>query len=313
MSDGMKQASLLVNFSALKGFAESNILDMQLEKIDQVLLEIINDYVEKEPLKWLAEKINLMVSNQSAKDLYLTYSLIPSKIELLEDLELHTENSDVIKYLAVQKANSHQITRIYLLSKVLEEDTEFFAPKVAKLIEVADTSELETFLKFLILLPNPENYKSTAVEALRTNISIVFNAIAHHNPYPFQYFDDQQWNQMYLKTAFMQGDLSAILDIDQRANKDLARIISDYAHERWAAGRDIDPDFWRPVSKFIGASLLKDMERLLKSENTIENRAGALCCYYSENQDAQNLLSGHHKLIQQIENAALSWKTIKEE
>ena len=158
----------------------------------------------------------------------------------------------------------------------MEADNDFFAPKVANIIQVADTGELETFLKFLILLPNPENYKSAAVDALRTNISTVFNAIAFHNPYPSLFFNDQQWNQMYLKTAFMQGDLSAILDIDERANKDLARIISDYAHERWAASRDIDPYFWRPVSKFLDDTLLLDMKRLLESGNPTENKGGSI-------------------------------------
>lgn len=286
---------------------------MQLENVDQKLLEIIDGHVTADAKNWLKDKINLIVENQSAKDLYLTYSLIPSKVDLVDDLKFSSNISDLNSYLSVQKANSQQITRIYLLCKVLQADRAFFTPKVAKLIEVADTGELETFLKFIIVLPNPEEYKNTAVEALRTNISTVFNAIAHNNPYPTQFFDDQQWNQMFLKTAFMQGDLSAILDIDKRANKDLARIISDYAHERWAAGRDIDPDFWRPVAKFLGDALFKDMERLLKSNNSVENRAGALCCYYSENQEAKNLLIGHQNLIQQIENKDLSWETIKEE
>lgn len=286
---------------------------MQLENVDQDLLDILNGHVNEGSRNWLEEKINLIVGSQSAKDLYLTYSLLPSKIDLVTELKLSAGISDVSKYLVVQKADSHQITRIYLLRKVLMADKEFFVPKIAKLIEVADTSELETFLKFLILLPSPEDYKNTAVEALRTNISTVFNAIAHHNPYPSQFFDDQQWNQMYLKTAFMQGDLSAILDIDKRANKELTRIISDYAHERWAAGRDIDPYFWRPVSKFLDVALLSDMERLLNSENPIENRAGALCCYHSENPEAKSLLKSHQKMIQQIENKGLSWKTLKEQ
>ena len=215
--------------------------------------------------------------------------------------------------MALQKVNIHQIARIYLLIKLLEEDKAFFTPKIAKLIEVADISELETFLKFLVLLPHPEEFKTVAVEALRTNISTVFNAIAYQNPFPSKFFDDQQWNQMYLKTAFMQGDLSAILDIDERANKDLARIISDYAHERWAAGRDIDPHFWRPVIKFIDGVLLNDVERLLISDNLIENRAGVLCCYYSANEDAKLLLSEHQELVEKIENKTLSWETLKEE
>ncbi|MEP3210567.1 MAG: EboA domain-containing protein [Maribacter sp.] len=285
---------------------------MQLENPGQILAEILNGHVVNESRDWLEEKIKLIVSNQSAKDLYLTYSLIPSKIDLVANLNLSPSNSDLEKYLVVQSANSHQIARIYLLSRVLEANKTFFTSKVAKIIEVADTSEMETFLKFLIVLPNAEDFKASAVEALRTNISTVFNAIAYNNPYPSLFFDDHQWNQMYLKTAFMQGDLGAISDIDKRANEDLARIISDYAHERWAAGREIDPDFWRPIPKFIGSSLLKDMERLLGSENPFENRAGALCCYYSENPAAKELLRGQEKLLQQIEDKELSWETLKE-
>src|SRR5690606_33852490 len=176
---------------------------------------------------------------------------------------------------------------IYLLADVLMADPEFFAPKVNNIIQVADTSELETFLKYLILLPDAERFKTTAVATLRTNVSTVFDAIALNNPYPSKYFNDQQWNQMYLKAAFMQRDLSKIADIDKRANRDLARIISDYAHERWSASRNIDPYFWRPVSQFLEGQLLLDMERLLNSGNVSEKKAGALCCYRSDNEKAR--------------------------
>ena len=284
-------------------FKETGI---QLSKIIESNLDTVAKY-------WLVEKIDATIQSKSTKDLYLTYSLIASKIALDNDFDISEVADDLKEYIQTQNGNIQQIARMYLLRKVLEADEDFFSKKVANIIEVADTGELEAFLKFLILLPNAEKYKMVAVDALRTNISTVFNALAYNNPYPGINFDNQQWNQMFLKTAFMQGDLSAISDIDKRANKDLARIISDYAHERWAAGRDIDPDFWRPVAKFISTELLEDMARLLKSENTIENRAGALCCYYSENKDAKKLLNEHPKLIQQIENTTLSWATLKEE
>ncbi|MGI9549894.1 MAG: EboA domain-containing protein [Aurantibacter sp.] len=285
---------------------------MQLENVGQHLSDIIESHVDVEDRNWLEEKIESIIGNLSAKDLYLTYSLIPSKITSLVEVEIPNKDSDLGDYLQIQKADIQQITRIYLLTRVLEAGTEFFTPKVANIIQVADTGELETFLKFLILLPNPERYRTTAVDALRTNISTVFNAIAYNNPYPSLFFDDQQWNQMYLKTAFMQGELNAIKDIDKRANKALARIISDYAHERWAASRDIDPYFWRPVSRFLDATLLNDMKRLLRSEDSAENRAGALCCYNSEVPEAKKLLDQHKDLVGQIENENLSWRNLKE-
>src|SRR5690606_27258289 len=195
--------------------------------------------------------------------------------------------------------------------RVLEEKPEFFRPKVANIIQVADTGELETFLKFLVLLPEPEHYKFQAVEALRTNIGTVFNAVAMHNPYPALYFDDQQWNQMYLKAAFMQQDLSGLLSVDQRANRDLVRIISDYAHERWAASRDIDPLFWRPVSRFLDGQIIGDMERLFGSDNILERKSAALCCHASPFAGAKTLLDKYPELKREIDTGMLNWDSLR--
>jgi hypothetical protein len=285
---------------------------MQLDKIEDRLSEVIKKNGDEATATWLEDRISKTIGEKSTKDLYLTYSLIATKFKKKENLALFFEDSELRDYLEIQKANSQQMARTYLLIRVLKADEVFFAPKVANIIQVADTSELETFLKFLIVLPHPEKYKKVAVDALRTNIATIFNAIALHNPYPSTYFDEQQWNQMYLKTAFMQGDLSAIRDIDKRANKELARIISDYAHERWAASREIDPYFWRPVAKFLDTPLLADMEKLLTSANLMENKAGALCCYYSDDPQAKKLMDTYQsELAMQIKNKKISWENLK--
>lgn len=260
---------------------------------------------------WLDEKTSKLETDKNVRDLYMSYSLLASKFDKNIPLKFKGEVSGALSYLDSHNANLLEAARIYLLAKVLEIDDEFYGPKVANIIQVADTTELETFLKFLMLLSKPETYKSTAVEALRTNISVIFDAITLNNPYPAKYFNDQQWNQMYLKAAFMERDLSQIQSVDERANADLARIISDYAHERWAASRKIDPMFWRPVSRFLNQTLLNDMRRLLGSEDLYENRAGALSCYYSENKEALKLLEGHEDLKKEIEINKLTWNTLK--
>jgi hypothetical protein len=117
---------------------------------------------------------------------------------------------------------------------------------------------------------------------------------------------------MYLKAAFMQRDLSRIQDVDRRANTDLARIISDYAHERWAASRDVDPVFWRPVSNFIEGNLVNDIQRLIHSDNPQENRAAALCCVQSENEVAKKLLQSHPELAEQANKGNFTWYNLKE-
>ncbi len=278
------------------------------------LKSIVYETLDHSITDWIDEKMDTIITNESAKDLYLTYSLLSHKINSDKLLEVEKlENNKLSKYLRAQNASTLQLARIYLLSKVLEENSGYFQSKAANLIQVADKAELETFLKFLILLPNPENYRQAAVEALRTNIATVFDAISANNPYPSAYFNDRQWNQMYLKAAFMQQDLSRILDIDKRANADLARIISDYAHERWAASRDVDPLFWRPVGGFLDDSLLKDMKRLLQSDNPVENKVGALCCFKSDASKAKALLDGYPDLREAAAQGKINWSNVKEE
>jgi len=285
---------------------------MLFQNVGSKLLKILEDNVSEENKAWLLSKIKNIVETESTKDLYLTYSLIPTKINTMAKLSLPEDSDGLGNYLSIQDANLQQIGRIYLLFKVLEAKEEFFKSRVANIIEVADKSELETFLKFLVLLPNPENYKAQAVEALRTNISTVFDAIALNNPYPALYFNEQQWNQMYLKAAFMQQDLTAIEQVDKRANKELARIISDYAHERWAASREIDPHFWRPVSNFMDQGLLQDMKKLLSSDNMAEKKAAALCCYNSNLPEAKDMLQPFPDLEKGIQEGSITWEQIKE-
>jgi len=273
---------------------------------------ILVKYGAPESLAWLNEKITKLTESKSSKDLFMTYSLLNVKFDLTKPVSFDNEENVNSNYFKTHKASLLQIARIYLLSAVLLQDQEFYTPKVANIIQVADTGELETFLKYLVLLPNPEAYKQTAVEALRTNIAIIFDAISLNNPYPAKYFNDQQWNQMYLKAAFMERDLSKIESVEERANEDLTRIISDYAHERWAASRKIDPLFWRPVSKFLNEERLKDMGRLLRSEDAIENKAAALCCYNSNNEKAMALLNNYPELKHKVTDGQINWNTVKQ-
>ncbi|NJB70445.1 hypothetical protein GGR42_000907 [Saonia flava] len=282
---------------------------MQFKEVGKQLKEVLKNNLDTETWKWISDKISLIVENKSTKDLYLTYSLVPSKTSLVA-LDFSLVKDSLKGYFEQHHVNTIELVRIYLLIKVLEADNNFFEEKVGNLIQVADKTELETFLKYLILLPKPEVFKNVAVDALRTNIGSVFNAIALNNPYPALYFSEKQWNQMYLKTIFIESDLEGIMNVDERANADLARIISDYAHERWAAGRKIDPLFWRPVGKYLNGNLLKDMERLLNSSDNRENAAAVLSCSISDIPEARELIKGHPELLDKVENKKINWDTL---
>ena len=97
--------------------------------------------------------------------------------------------------------------------------------------------------------------------------------------------------------------------MDERANGELANILSDYAHERWAAGRTINPLLWRCVGKFINASIFPDIQRISISENELEREAAALACYDSNYDPAKKLLDTMPSIKSAIEKGELTWQT----
>ena len=196
---------------------------MSLHQCNEEITQYINQRLPIASKSWLQTKTDKIIHAKSKRGLYLTCSLLPSKVGNTKNDLTQIPDDELRSYLLLQKATLPQLCQVYLFIRVLEADYEVFQPWVATILQVADTSELEGFLKFLPLLPHPERFKSTAVSALRTNVATVFDAIAMNNPYPAAFFEAAEWNQMYLKAAFMERDLTKILDIDQMANADLAQ------------------------------------------------------------------------------------------
>lgn len=277
----------------------------------KALVDLVEQHLDADTKSWFLQKIKIITDEKSARELYLAYSLCSSKFKGRAFDTMKCGDKRLGDFLSERNANLVEIGRLALLVQALETDPDHFSDKIVRLAQMADSKELETFLKYLVLLPKPERFSFIAVDSLRTNIATVFDTIALNNMYPVLYFNDQQWNQMYLKAVFIGSDLSKIRGVDQRANADLARIISDYAHERWAASRTIDPLIWRPTTNCLQDALLDDMKRLLASDDIAENKAAVLCCHHSNNTDAKKLLGDHQDLVKQIERGDLTWSNIK--
>ena len=105
-----------------------------------------------------------------------------------------------------------------------------------------DAREQRSWLRGIGLLPEPALYLPLAIDACRTNILPLFEAVACENPYPARYFPDRNFNQLVLKALFNGVALARIVGLSTRANAELARMARDYAAERAAAGRAIPPD-----------------------------------------------------------------------
>lgn len=203
-----------------------------------------------------------------------------------------------------------QLGRTYLVLSIAERGKEEFFEKLEKLFISGDLSETVALYQALPVLPWPDELTDRGAEGIRTNITSVFNAVALKNPYPADYFDDDAWNQVILKSLFVGSPLYKIQGVDRRANKPLAQMLVEYAHERWSAGREVSPELWRPAGPFIGEEFVDDLEKVINHPDKIQQYAAVLALKASDSEAAKNLLTDQTQLVNDVSEKNITWVLI---
>lgn len=265
-----------------------------------------------EARSWLYGQIEKVLADQGDRALQIAFGLIPRRLgkasmnltaEELDSARTAVDGWSPLSWTVADAA------RALLLSSLPGRNPDF-APRFRALCETAEVSESISLYRGLPLYPEPESLESQVGEGLRSNMRDVFEAIAHHNPYPRQYFDTHRWNHMVLKALFVGSALAPIQGLDARVNAELARIMLDFAHERRAAGRPIPHEIWRCVGPFAQGEALADLERVLTNGGPIERKAAALALAASPDPAAPAILAGAADLAADIAHGRLAWNTL---
>jgi len=261
---------------------------------------------------WLDEQLATLAGDPSDGTLHIALGLVPRR---LGKADLAVSGADLAAADRARPGWNPQgwsvtdAARILLLAS-LPRAGKAFAERFRALCQTADVAEAIALYRGLPLYPDPEALEPQVGEGLRSNVKAVFEAIAHRNPYPRQVFDQHRWNHMVLKALFIGSELAPIEGLDERANAELARIMCDFAHERWAAGRPVPFEIWRCVGPFANDAAIKDLARVLSSGAERERRAAALALSACPDPNAAKLLSGVPALTREIASKTLSWASL---
>ncbi len=163
--------------------------------------------------------------------------------------------------------------RVLLLLHRDSTDGDRWCAELDALFGGADLAEAETLYGALPVLPHPDRLVARCAEGVRTNLTRVFRAVAHGNPFPAERLPEPAWNQMVLKALFVEVPLAPVTGLDARANPALARMLVDYARERRAAGRPVSPELWRCVGPHADADGVAELRRALRDGPPEESAA----------------------------------------
>lgn len=276
-------------------------------------LELIDGWLQKSldpaALSWLHEKSKLFASGTAGNGVFTAFSTAlrhagKGPLEL-SPADLRAAEA-VVEGWRPSDWTLDEAARIYLLLSLPAGAGS--AKIIDQMYETADVGEATALQKALPLLPIPELHLPRAREAVRSNIKLVFEAMALRNPYPARNFDDTGWNQMIVKTFFIDSPLGEVWGLDYRRNALLRQMLVDLAYERWAAGRAFSPMLWRCVGPLADSKALGALEKALGSGNAPDRRAAALALKSCPLPEAARILASDAELSAAVAAGKITWE-----
>ena len=288
------------------------LFQLNLSSITELIHRWLSQYVANESLTWLHKKTKQIADGATTRTFFTAFSAVPRYTRKTK-LELTPEDLQAARTLRPGwfpgDWSVDQLARTLIVLALPHDNPEKYLQTLGQVFTTADVGELVALYQSLPLLPHPEIHRNQAAEGVRSNITAVFKAVALQNPYPADYFDNIAWNQMILKAIFVSSPLYLIQGLNRRANPELAQMLINYAHERWAAKRSVTPELWRPVGRFADTEILADLEKVLQEPDLVQQEAAALACSQCPLPQAQKLLARYPQLQLAITQGGLTWSS----
>ncbi|MDA7922298.1 EboA domain-containing protein [Verrucomicrobiales bacterium] len=278
------------------------------------LLDILAANASADAITWLKESIATGEAGFEKRPFYYAFSGVSRhfhKQALVTATDsqaqaLQNENPD----FTVSGWDEFRLARVILLLHLADQDEKVFLETIDALLNTADLREQAAIFSAYPLLPAQADLVESAIDGLRSNIVDIYDAIALGNAFPATSFSDEAWNQMILKTFFINRPLYRVIGIENRANTPLTEAISDLAHERWAAGRAISAEAWRNCAAFPTERILSDFAHLLENGDASDREALALIVAGNSDQSLDGIRDQVKAELSSVESRELTWESL---
>lgn len=287
-----------------------------MERLRNLIAGIIRNNITADAWNRVSVFAQSIADAKGAKELNTAFAATPrhtgrKTIQLTKSEQ--DDLSGILPALFIQGWTIDRLTRVWLLMHVSQSDKDIYLQKIENLFNGAEMHELVALYSALPVYAWPEAWKWRCTEGIRSNIGDVLEAVMYENPYPFEYLDEPAWNQMVMKAIFTDKQIDRITGLDKRANAQLAKVLIDYANERWAAHRTVNLQLWRLVTNFISDENFYMLDKLYVNGDEQEKKAALLACSQSTHPGCGALSEKEPKLVKAIRDKQLSWSSLIKE
>jgi hypothetical protein len=245
----------------------------------QVFISIVFEKLSEKEKIWLSDKIKIIQKTDTEKKFPYLFSFVSRFIS--SNALSWTENElNRLEYIYPgflrNSWNNQDLARVIFMMTLSVTTNK---SRIVSLFEIAEIQEQIALYKGLYLLRNAVSFKECYEEGIRTNIVSVFEAIVIGNPFAKAFLSEGAWNQLILKTLFLDRKLFKIQFVDEGINKNLANMLQDFVKERWAAGRNVSPEIWRMIYGY----LRDDVKELINKREFVGLEGKAIACVVTLN------------------------------
>lgn len=244
---------------------------MEASRWKPVLLDVLRARVPAAGITWLDQACSQLTGSTGRTALLDAYTSAPRqlgrvKVEPADAERAAVAGADPEVILAGTTADLGRA--ILLLCAHAASATEAASTELLLApYEEGDSSEQQSWLRSLPMLPHPARFLAAAIDSCRTNILPQFESIACENPFPARHFPERNFNQLVLKALFNNLALTRIVGLERRFNAELSRMADDYVSEREAAGRSVPSDIWLVIGPQAAGTSLDRMQRYLQHDD----------------------------------------------
>lgn len=217
------------------------------------LLDVLAARLPPSALEWFQRRVRFLMTRAFDRPTFLTTFLEAARYLGHAALVLGSGESRRLSSAGVSWPvggwGQDDLGRALLLLRAAERLPEGkHAALVASCYQAGEARERQAVLRVLPFLPSTERFVDLAVDATRSDVPQVFEAIACENPYPAAHLGGEDFNELVIRALAHGVAIDRVVGLTDRVTPELVRLATAYAHERMGTGRALPPGIGRLLS-----------------------------------------------------------------